>query len=526
MTQFGKVKACPLLLSKFRRTSRHHSISLRQSDAHHLVCDGGGFRLCDCQCAGRLTCLGACQAAYQKTLGSNQRGRQLKLVLSLMGLRPVPELANGQPITISTFSYKQLRVEVREEQVESRTRPVRYVFVEGLHVGEYDKWCGLPLEKLPMECGSITMTLSTGEAVELHERELVVITKWNQGVRRFPEPWQRDWYYFPEKTSLWQSRTTLNPWSEITWAQLSELPLGKIVGAPVGVEFPFQWVDDCLTNGDVSFPRGRPTGAEWRDYPIYAVPAKGWEFFLKTLETRFLRELIPVYQRACSVAAEAEADERSVPEAEDRAKLRRVIEGKMWTGCSAAKRIAVGSAVVTIVPRPEPLGTAYVVDNPDVGALYFFATYEEARDLASGLMPRSEIRPTQLHVDHNPGWESEVDHILDKVPASCFAGTPKLNGVAKPKTLVATTVPKPPTDPVASAVEGQRPIKTKDETPVASTVEGLNPTHTKDETPVSTEESVQRQTRAGASTPAVTPPSPTKTKGGAYSLLVDWGPPK
>ncbi len=449
-----------------------------------------------------------------------------------MDVRPVPELDNGQEITISTFSYNRCRVEVREEKVESRKHPVRRLLVDGVDRGEYDKWGGLPPDKLPGEFGSVKMTLSTGQNVELYEHDLTVITMWHSGIRRYLMPWQRDIYYFPEKKLLWQSRTMLNPWSAVTWAMLADLPLGRVVGATVGREFPFQWVKERLTNGEVGFPQERPTGSAWRHYPIYAVPARGWEFFLQALEKRFMRELIPTYHRACSVAEEAELEERRARKtSEDGSELRRVIEGKMWAGCPAAERIAVGSAVVWVVRRPEHLGTAYVVDNPDVGSAYFFSSYEEARDLASGLTPRSEIRPTQLHVDHVLEWEKEVDVILENVPANRFAGTPTANGVARLKKPASAGPPEPagdrvppPADNPAQAGKGEAEKSTSPETSVTGPSGGKKTDADQAVAPAVTEPD-QPQTKGPLPASAPSPP-PKSPKGGGYSLFAAWGPPK
>jgi hypothetical protein len=66
-------------------------------------------------------------------------------------------------------------------------------------------------------------------------------------------------------------------------------------------EYPFQWVGDVLTNGEVSLPRNKPRAQEWRlyaQYGIRSVKAPVWLKFLHLLEKKFLNELAPSLEEA------------------------------------------------------------------------------------------------------------------------------------------------------------------------------------------------------------------------------------
>jgi hypothetical protein len=174
-----------------------------------------------------------------------------------------------------------------------------------------------------------------------------------------------------------------------------------------------------MTNGNITFPKQRPTGSQWRNLPVPSMPERYWNPFLAALEGRFLSELIPWEQLTKKVKEEAEPKQEETERQEKLTVVVRQGHG-LWQGCADCKHLAVGAAIVFEVPRLE-LGTAWVVDVPRVGAIYFFGTKEVAVNFARGGLRRSAIRPHQQHVDHLPGWESRVEEVLKTISAQSFS---------------------------------------------------------------------------------------------------------
>jgi hypothetical protein len=182
---------------------------------------------------------------------------------------------------------------------------------------------------------------------------------------------------------------------------------------------PFQWITDArgrrwMTNGIACFPETRPEGDEWDQYKMFlprAIEPRFWARFLAVLEGEYLDGVLGFHPFL------AEAREKPLT---DRQKRLLAIAGKMWKGGEGIESLAIGACIRFTVPRSPELGTAYVVDNPGDGAIYCFASQDEADAFARGEIRRLEIRNRQTHVDHVEGWEAEIEGILATVRAADF----------------------------------------------------------------------------------------------------------
>lgn len=154
------------------------------------------------------------------------------------------------------------------------------VLVNGNCVGLFDDRDIHPQSSFPRTIKSLRIRLSNGKCVRVCETPIRVISKWQ---------WQEN-RWVPMKKFICLSHIPLvhlNQRIDITWSEAQNLRRDQIVAR----EYTFQWQDDALTNGIVSFPRVRPHGTEWNQYPIPAVPAKKWKKFLQMLEGKLSGEL-------------------------------------------------------------------------------------------------------------------------------------------------------------------------------------------------------------------------------------------
>lgn len=170
-----------------------------------------------------------------------------------------------------------------------------------------------------------------------------------------------------------------------------------------GQGYPFQWVGDWLTNGEVWFPRQRPNGSEWQEYPVPAIPAECWELFLGGLAGKSLVELIPY---RAQVIARGPRKEAALTARQK--KVATLVATHMWSGNEECKRVSVGRNVIFIANRTNKQ-PVHIVDNPGKGALYIFDDYDRARALADGSVTRTNaIKAGVTRVIHLKNWQARV----------------------------------------------------------------------------------------------------------------------
>ena len=170
---------------------------------------------------------------------------------------------------------------------------------------------------------------------------------------------------------------------------------------------PFQWIGDWLTNGVVWFPRERPIGPEWREYPIPSIPQECWQPFLDGLEGKVLVELIP-FSRAI---VEHNPRKQAALTARQK-KLAALVTSSMWSGNENCKRVSVGRNVIFVAAKSTGQ-TIHIVDNPGKGAIYVFDEYTDARALADGSTTRATaIKGGAKRILHRSGWQAKVAALL------------------------------------------------------------------------------------------------------------------
>jgi len=303
----------------------------------------------------------------------------------------IPQLKN--PVSIITITA----VSSFEHRVTARATDDRYdnykIFVDRKRVGLYDRGAGLPLPQFPLTIHGRRLTLSNGKSFDIHSHELPVVKAWKRSEGRWT----------PKKASIFRTRCEIAELDrkELSWAEVQDLSQGDVLAH----EYPFQWVDGWLTNGAIWFPRERPQGSDWQEYPIPAVPEGCWSVFLSGLEGKFLCELIPFHKQVTTRKARVRLTERQE-------KLRAVIAGQMWQGSDGCKQVSVGKNVVFHVNRGAhpPL---FLVDNPGIGAIYLFPSLDAAMKFARGEVTRSEaIKLGYQRVIHCRQWQLKVTELL------------------------------------------------------------------------------------------------------------------
>ncbi|MBX9879577.1 MAG: hypothetical protein K2Y22_14060 [Candidatus Obscuribacterales bacterium] len=180
-------------------------------------------------------------------------------------------------------------------------------------------------------------------------------------------------------------------------------------GSVVSYEYPFQWVNGSLTNGLVGFPKLRPEGAEWRNYPINAIPQDCWELFLAGLEGKFAADILPWHTQ---VTAEAKEKKKRVIKLTPRQKaLQAIVRKQMWKG-KEDDYVVIGTNLIFSYETAHG-SMLYLVDNPGVGAIYVFTDIQKARQLASNAITRTKaIERGDHRILHNEGWEEKVEALL------------------------------------------------------------------------------------------------------------------
>jgi hypothetical protein len=185
------------------------------------------------------------------------------------------------------------------------------------------------------------------------------------------------------------------------------------VGDVFSYEYPFQWVNEQLTNGTLWLPRLCPRSkAKWRELGIAPIPAKGWPMFLAGLEGRVCADLLEYQERDKAEREAAEAAKRKPVLTPFQQQVRAVVQGQMWKGNENVEAVSIGAMLVFHV-RKENGETVYLVDNPGVGALFVFHKEDDATAFARGLISRTEARNSGFQaIEHRPGWEGEIELVL------------------------------------------------------------------------------------------------------------------
>lgn len=188
----------------------------------------------------------------------------------------------------------------------------------------------------------------------------------------------------------------------LTWQEASELTEGSIIS----YEYPFQWVDGWLTNGVTRFPRVRPEGSEWREYPVSAIPKDCWELFLSGLEGKFAADILPWHKTVTT-----REKKQQVRLTERQTRIQAIIRKQMWKG-NEGDYVVIGTNLIFSHQTASGV-MLYLVDNPGVGAIYVFSDKEKAQELASNAITRTTaIERGYQRILHREGWEEKVEALL------------------------------------------------------------------------------------------------------------------
>jgi hypothetical protein len=296
---------------------------------------------------------------------------------------------------------KKIRVlDVRHVEYNIETYGVRpywksHIKVNGVTLGQLPASENALLKSKKM-CG-IKIRLSDGTTLNAFERGFTVIYDWKLQKGHW-NPLKTGVYclgnlrkYFPQELAI-----------QSIWLALR----GTSPGDVIGQEGPFRWSADnqWLTNGLVAFPRKRPEKAEWRDYPIRSIPAVGWPLFLQALEGKWGTEILQCREQATR-------RQKKAPSLTPRQRqVQAILSAKMWDG-GGATHLAVGSNLIFFT-RHACGDLRYVLDNPGIGALYVFSDIEEAKQVASRELSRTEAKCRYQRIIHCDGWEQKLAGIL------------------------------------------------------------------------------------------------------------------
>lgn len=305
---------------------------------------------------------------------------------------PTAETLQGaRSVTVVSSEPIAARVTLKTETVKNRyaTRTKTYVLVNGERIGQFDDRGSDLRGSFPLTINGRRIKLSNEREYTIYERELVVITHWRTGKRMDGSKW---WH--PDKESVLPTSIALKQWKTLAWSEAAALRPGD----KTTHEYPFQWLHGALTNGELSIPRTRPQGKQWKQVGIPPVPERYWEEFLSGLQGLFLQELLP-FHRAVSTG---QLRRRRAEEAREQ---RPPVIGGFWHG-QGFERVALGTNTLYVRSDRKP---PYVVDNAGVGALYRFDDYETARDLASGKITRKQARARGgRRIVHAGRWQDRV----------------------------------------------------------------------------------------------------------------------
>lgn len=322
-------------------------------------------------------------------------------------------LIGERPVIVNSLSMRDNPVTLAPNSVKNgRGMEVR---VNGDRAGKFDAYGDIKESEFPLNIRTANVSLSNGVEFSLAERKMKVISGWNYLGSGMSSPvkstvfsnqsvnqstvsgWSRFEKSFPEKT-LSDPFQTANP--RLKWDHIKDMRAGD----PVSFEYPFQWADKTkLTNGFVNLPRVRPEGQEWRSLPLSATSKHGWGQFLEAMEGKYLHELLPTHSRIIN----PETTARALTTRQEA--VQTYLQSKMWNGAEGVERVSTnGNAVIFKAPRGVA-DNVYVVDNPGVGALYLFKSYEQATKLAVGQSTRTGLRQEGApFVVHSGDWKTKL----------------------------------------------------------------------------------------------------------------------
>lgn len=277
------------------------------------------------------------------------------------------------------------------------------VLIDGQSVGFISQYRNpkLDLSHFPLTVESRLISLSNGVQFKIASR-LVEVKQAGAGI---PEG-----QYQPlDPVTILSNYATVELFSKLQLAWLHALKLAE--GQIIGHEFPFQWADQWLTNGAIWLPRVRPERSQWHALPIKALPEGCWEIFLQGLEGKMAHELLPWHNEVGRSRARSDAPVK--PRLTQRQQeLEAVVSGQMWQGKDGCERVTVGKNLIFHV-RAASGKTIFLMDNPGIGAIYIFEDEESARQVATGLMTRSDaLKKGHRRVIHISGWEEKVAEIV------------------------------------------------------------------------------------------------------------------
>ncbi len=232
------------------------------------------------------------------------------------------------------------------------------------------------------------------------------------------ETWNR---FIHSLEGQYKSDGTLPPWVNVkdrfpafppNADILSKLTGGRVHPVSGQADYPFQWFDKKLTNGNVSFPQVRPEGGEWRKLPIPAVPERFWTPYLKSLEGQYVDEILPNLRgflfrsRTPLIAREPKL---SPFQGEVKAVLEKTKEGELWAGNeSTLQGVKLGNGVM--FKQPVVGGkNIFVLEQAD-RAVYLFKTEAEAERIATGQVLRTDARKAgNRFVVHAGDWKTKLE---------------------------------------------------------------------------------------------------------------------
>ena len=242
------------------------------------------------------------------------------------------------------------------------------VYVNGKRVGSFDPRGGIDRHEFPLNVTTADLKLSNGRTLSVAQRPLRVVEDWGT---------MKDGGFVPKyKNVLATKPVAVSPWEALSFEGASKVQAGDTYAQ----RYPFQWVDNKLTNGNISLPKVRPEGAQWRQYPISAVPASYYDSYLHSLEGKIVDDVVASQPRILSGIK----TERELARTAGRALTAR--QSEMWDGMltNGEKVPYVSLSDGVIFPyKTEGGNMLYVVDNPRSGAVYLYKDYADAEKLAT-----------------------------------------------------------------------------------------------------------------------------------------------
>jgi hypothetical protein len=196
---------------------------------------------------------------------------------------------------------------------------------------------------------------------------------------------------------------------EAKFAQNADL-MSKLSGErPRTKDYPFQWVDDNLTNGVISLPRVRPEGQAWRNLPIPAVPKPFWTPYLNSLEGQYVNKILPNMERFLERSTVVREPKLSRFQEEIKTVLTGGKGRELWAGNeTTAEGIKLGHGVM--FKQPVRGGqNIYVLEQAD-RAVYLLKNEEDAERIATGQWLRTDARKAgNRFVVHAGDWKTKLE---------------------------------------------------------------------------------------------------------------------